>query len=288
MPDLFTVDAVDWPTQYRALCRFLELEGQSRSPRGQATRELRNVMFHVRTAPDVGVLPTGVGRGLNLKIAALEALQLCCGIALPELTHQVAPALSPYAEDDGRFWGAYGDRIGGQLVDCYHKLTADPDTRQAVVELWSAELDSPGGKRDHACTLSLTFSIVDGLLEVMVVMRSNDVWLGLPYDLWQFTALQASLANALGMPTGAYTHVVRSLHLYERDVPKVRQLHDHDGAYLEHNGGFSFDRLTADGTDRFTHRNLQAIGQSIVNWPDTGSMMLPPVERWYRERLVGA
>lgn len=285
MPDLFTADAVDWPNQYRALCRFLQLNGRPRAPRGQATRELRDVLFHLRPAPQLGLLPTGVGRGLNLKIAALEALQLCCGVALPDLSHRVAPALTPFAEDDGRFWGAYGDRIGGQLVDCYHKLVADPDTRQGVISLWDPARDGRGGKRDHPCTLSLTFSLIDGQLELSVTMRSNDAWLGLPYDVFQFSALQASLANALGVPAGLYTHHAVSLHLYERDLPKLAQLHDHDGTYLEHNGGFRFDLLTQE--DRFTHRNLQAVAQTIVSWPDTTSMLLQalPVERWYREQL---
>jgi len=287
VPDLFTANAVDWPNQYRALCRFLQLEGRKRAPRGQPTLELRDVMFHLLPAGSVGLLPSGVGRKLNLKIAALEALQLCCGVGLPELTHRVAPSLSPFAEDNGVFWGAYGDRIGGQLIDCYHKLVADPDTRQAVITLWASELDNVPRKRDYPCTLSLTFSLVDGHLELSVTMRSNDVWLGLPYDVFQFSALQASLANALGVALGVYTHHAVSLHLYERDLAKVEQLHDHDGTYLGHNGGFSFGRLTCEEPDRFTHKNLQAIARTIIGWPDNSSMVLPPVEAWYREQLVG-
>lgn len=288
MPDL-TCSIDDWPDNYRWLLQDIAFEGTKRAPRGQPTRELRDYVIAIDRPladyQDLAALPTGIGRGLNLKIAALEALQLCCGIELPELSHRVAPSLSPYAEDDGHFWGSYGARIGGQLVNCYHKLVADPDTRQAVVTLWDPVLDGQGGKRDHPCTLSLTFSLIDGWLELSVTMRSNDAWLGLPYDVFQFTALQASLANALGVPLGRYTHHAVSLHLYERDLPKLEQLHLHDGAYLKHNGGFALDRLVA--ANVFDQRGLELTALTLLGWPDAGSMVMPPVEHWYREQLVG-
>jgi hypothetical protein len=100
-------------------------------------------------------------------------------------------------------------------------------------------------------------------------------------------ALQASLANALGVPVGRYTHHAVSLHLYERDLPKLEQLHRHDGSYLEHNGGFRFSRLVEQ--EAFDHEHLKLFGLTLTSWPDITSM--PglenlPVERWYREQLV--
>ncbi len=295
MPDL-TCSVTEWPNEYRWLLHDIVKDGRPRSPRGHPTRELHDYVIAIdrrsvpRTTADrhqrLGLLPTGIGRGLNLKIAALEALQLCCGVSLPELTHRIAPALSPFAEDDGRFWGAYGERIGGQLVECYTKLVDDPDTRQAVISLWDPAKDGVAGHRDTPCTLSLTFSLIDGWLELSVTMRSNDAWLGLPYDVFQFSALQASLANALGCPVGCYTHHAVSLHLYERDLPKLEKLREHDGTYLEHNGGFRFDRFVEE--DAFTHERLRLMGRTLTSWPDITSM--PglrdlPVERWYREQL---
>jgi thymidylate synthase len=45
-------------------------------------------------------------------------------------------------------------------------------------------------------------------------MRSNDVWLGLPYDLFTATILQELMAGWLGVELGTYHHHVDSLHLY--------------------------------------------------------------------------
>lgn len=48
-------------------------------------------------------------------------------------------------------------------------------------------------------------------------MRSNDLWMGFPNDIFQFTAIQIYLAMRLGVGLGTYTHIAGSLHLYDRD-----------------------------------------------------------------------
>jgi thymidylate synthase len=48
-------------------------------------------------------------------------------------------------------------------------------------------------------------------------MRSNDIWMGFPYDVFSFTAMQCLMAMELGLGIGTYTHIAGSLHLYERN-----------------------------------------------------------------------
>jgi thymidylate synthase len=58
----------------------------------------------------------------------------------------------------------------------------------------------------------------------MQVMRSNDLFRGLPYNLVQFTCLQEILAGWLGAGLGTYNHMSDSLHLYESDASKIDDL----------------------------------------------------------------
>jgi thymidylate synthase len=58
----------------------------------------------------------------------------------------------------------------------------------------------------------------DGKLEWSQIMRSNDVFRGLPYNFVQFTMLQEVLAGWIGVEPGSYTHFADSLHLYEEDA----------------------------------------------------------------------
>lgn len=52
-------------------------------------------------------------------------------------------------------------------------------------------------------------------------MRSNDVYLGLPYNLVQFSALQEIVAGWLGIEVGSYHHFTDSLHVYEKDLNQI-------------------------------------------------------------------
>ncbi len=58
-------------------------------------------------------------------------------------------------------------------------------------------------------------------LEWSQIMRSNDIFLGLPHNFVQFTTLQEVLAGWIGIEPGTYTHYADSLHLYEEDAESV-------------------------------------------------------------------
>lgn len=96
-------------------------------------------------------------------------------------------------------------------------LYFNPDTRQAVIHI-----KAPDNKesKDVNCTVCLQFFIRDGKLYLTTYMRSNDLWMGFPYDVFQFTNLQVLLAMELELEVGTYTHIAGSLHLYERNVKK--------------------------------------------------------------------
>lgn len=96
-------------------------------------------------------------------------------------------------------------------------LKKDPATRQAIVHIKTAEDSLSNPTKDMNCTLTLQFFIRDRALHLTVNMRSNDLWMGFPNDIFQFTAMQIQLAMELGVGIGIYTHNAGSLHLYERD-----------------------------------------------------------------------
>ena len=97
-------------------------------------------------------------------------------------------------------------------------LRDNPATRQAVIHIKTAD-DSVSN--DVNCTVCLQFFIRDGKLYMTTYMRSNDIWLGFPFDVFQFTAMQVLMSMKLGVGLGTYTHVAGSLHLYKRNVVEV-------------------------------------------------------------------
>jgi thymidylate synthase len=100
-------------------------------------------------------------------------------------------------------------------------LQKDSDTRQAVVALYRPN-DCGISTKDMPCTLTLQFMIRNDKLNLIVNMRSNDLWFGGVYDIFCFTALQELMANELKVEVGLYYHHVGSFHLYEKNIKDVQ------------------------------------------------------------------
>lgn len=211
---------------YHDVVKRVMLAGDRVNVRGRWTRELQGETLHI---DDVrGTLPLGVGRKLVKKIAAVEALQLIGGVLHPELMVAASPKFAQF-QDGGTFHGGYGQRIRSQLPAVVKRLQNDYTTRQAVMTVWDPLWDLfTDGVKDYPCTVSLHFLGRDDGLHLHVTMRSNDAWLGLPYDAFMFTQLQQVVAACVGVPAAGYHHHANSLHLYEDDIPKVHEMLRHE------------------------------------------------------------
>lgn len=262
--------------------------GRLRSPRGLVTRDLG---YTIITLDNVySALPIGVGRKVNTAIAAIEALQLIAGVARHDLVLKVAPQFEAYTDDletvNGDlikyFHGAYGARVGFQVMCAVDKLKKDPDTRQAVITLWDPYQDNLPGKHDYPCTVMLAFSIRDEKVELDVVMRSNDVWLGLPYDMFQFTQLQLSACYALNREPGQYRHTALSMHAYECNFDDIARflVTDQERTYPQH---FQPMGLGANDMPFF---KIMHQAQSIMNGET--SMIRTRSHQWYYDKIHGA
>jgi len=198
--------------------------------RGHLTYEQRNVMIAITERP-WDALPLAQGRNVSTAIAAAEFLQLVAGVQMPELMVKLSPFFREILDGEA-FHGGYGQRTREALPLVVDLLRRDPYTRQAQVSLWDnfRDLHTPAA-RDLPCTSSLQFFIRDGRLDLDVTMRSNDIWLGVPYDFFIFGHLLHTVANVLDVPVGTYTHHARSLHLYDRDLEATTKLHPQEMQY---------------------------------------------------------
>ena len=111
------------------------------------------------------------------------------------------------------------------------QLLKDEDSRKAIAIIYTrnnADLNT----KDNPCTMNLQFFIRINHLMLTVYMRSNDIWLGTPYDIGFFTMVQELMLIRLqrtgtkykDLILGSYTHLVGSLHLYERHFEKAETI----------------------------------------------------------------
>lgn len=139
--------------------------------------------------------------------------------------------LPELAGDGPTYHGAYGKRLRqhlgfDQFARAYHALKHNPDSRQVVLQIWDGQIDLPAADgvpmaADIPCNLVSLLKVRNGRLEWTQVMRSNDIFRGIPYDFVQFTCLQEIVAGWLGVQPGAYCHVSDSLHAYIKDLPNI-------------------------------------------------------------------
>lgn len=107
-------------------------------------------------------------------------------------------------------------------------LKQDKDTRQAILRFSLPEHQWMGNK-DQTCTLHGIFMIRDNKLNLTINMRSNDLTLGLVYDLPWFISLIHKMRDELkdtypDLEIGSYTHYVHNLHIYDRDEDKILKM----------------------------------------------------------------
>lgn len=130
------------------------------------------------------------------------------------------------AEPDGTVNSNYGhcihDKFGFDQWEMVKELLkSECNTRQAILHIKEARNIRENPTKDLNCTIALQFILRNGRLDLITTMRSNDVWLGLPYDVFNFTCMQIQMAMELNAEIGTYYHNVGSLHLYKRDVEKL-------------------------------------------------------------------
>ena len=105
------------------------------------------------------------------------------------------------------------DQIGAVV----HMLNEYPDTRQAAISIYDGK-EHDTFAFDTPCTYAVQFTILNGKLNMSVVMRSNDLWYGFCNDQYQFSKLQDLIAWKLDIEVGTYFHFAHNLHLYNDKI----------------------------------------------------------------------
>jgi thymidylate synthase len=144
--------------------------------------------------------------------------------SLEFIAHYI-PQYRSESEDGNTVYGAYGPRLigdqnGNQIRRIIELLKQKPTTRRAVIQLFDHS-DLLRDYKEIPCTISLQFLVRDGRLDLIVNMRSNDAFKGLPHDVFCFTMIQEIVSRSVGTELGIYRHFIGSLHYYD-DTDELR------------------------------------------------------------------
>lgn len=160
-------------------------------------------------------------RDANPIFHLLESIWMLAGRRDVAFLEQFNSRIGQFSDDGRVFNAAYGYRIRhqfgfDQLKAVINHLKMNPNSRQAVVQLWDAN-DLTNETLDRACNTQMVFSVVNDKLNLLVNNRSNDFWWGYAgANAVHFTIIQEFVATALGLKVGTYSTVSNNLHLYTK------------------------------------------------------------------------
>jgi thymidylate synthase len=185
------------------------------------------------------------------------------------LTGDRTRGVSQFSDDGLAISGSnYGQRLFrpspgvDQVQACINLIKADPVTRRAALAIYRPE-DAGRDSTDIPCTFGMVLSPRSGALNITTIMRSNNAWILLPYNVFEFSLLGELVATETDLHLGSYYHFAASMHIYAAHVDAAREAIGGPGFRLESFGPMPEGSLSTvrelckwESSIRYRHRGL--------------------------------
>lgn len=152
-------------------------------------------------------------------------------------------------DDDGNYLGHhFGKKFAGTIGTAYgwivnhYQLTSglintiktNPSSRRLVLSLWQNQWLKTAAL--PSCVWNTQWTVTSGRLNVIVSVRSNDVPLGLPFNVTQYAVFCHLIAHVCGLKPGLMTYVISDAHIYENQIPGIKEQLARRDAKLKNDG----------------------------------------------------
>ena len=196
---------------------------------GHKTKALPGITFQVDIERDG--FPVLTLRKQPLKSPIAEQVWFVQGEKDTTFLRKFTKMWDPFMESDGTLPFSYGWRWRNhfgrnQLGKAIELLEKEPSSRHGVIITWDPKDDGYGGtpKKNIPCPFAYTINIIGGRLHMHNIVRSNDMILGAPFDIFGFALLQCMIAQRLGVRPGIYTHTISNAHVYDNHYEGAKEI----------------------------------------------------------------
>ncbi len=136
-----------------------------------------------------------------------------------------------FADEDGDLGPVYGyqwrrwpDYEGGhidQLQNVIEEIKTQPYSKAMLVSAWNpAQSDE---MRLPPCHTFFQFNVTKGKLRLQLYQRSADAFLGLPFNISQYSMLLMMVARVTGLEPREFVHTIGDLHLYKNHLKQAKE-----------------------------------------------------------------
>lgn len=219
------------------------------------------VLQYTRPQEKVNFCPV---RNANPFFHFFEALWMLEALGDVAFITEFVPRMAEYSDNGMGFNAHYGRNARhlfrkDQLKEVARILQLDPQSRQALVQLWNVN-DLGAVTKDRACNTQLMFRVVNSRLDMTVCNRSNDaIWGGVSgANITNLFIFQEYIAALAGILVGNTFVMSNNLHMY-MDNPQTQLLLDKYTGHTIEGGGYLCE-------DPYTQRKVSATG--MITYPN--------------------
>lgn len=132
-----------------------------------------------------------------------------------------------------RYWPTQNGSID-QIGNLIEQIKTNPSSRRLIVSAWNPEYlpDTSKTPNENAtaglqalppCHTMWQMNVVDGKLSCQLYARSQDVFLGTPFNIASYSLLTMMIAQVCDLDVGEYVHTCGDAHIYLNHLDQVRE-----------------------------------------------------------------
>lgn len=101
------------------------------------------------------------------------------------------------------------------------KIKENPTDRRMIMSLWQNEYLETAAL--PSCVWNSMWDVTDGKLNAIVTCRSNDVPLGMPFNITQYAVLIHLFAQVTGLKPGKLYYNAKDVHIYVNQIDGIKE-----------------------------------------------------------------
>lgn len=129
----------------------------------------------------------------------------------------------------GKQWRSWPTKNGGhidQITKVMNEIKGNPDSRRLLVSAWNVEFIDEAEL--PPCHLLFQFYVANGKLSLMMVQRSSDMFLGVPFNIASYSLLLHMFAQQCDLEPGEFVWVSGDTHIYNNHFDQVQTQLSHE------------------------------------------------------------
>lgn len=170
--------------------------------------------------------PVVTGKKVFFKSALIETEWMLKGLTNTKwLNERGVKIWDQWSDENGDLGPVYGHQLLNfnginQLQRIIQEAKINPASRRLLCSMWNpADIDK---MKLPPCHYSFQFVVSGKRADIIVSMRSLDLFVGLPYDMIMYASILESFSQELNLKSGSVIINAGSAHIYEEHIEAVK------------------------------------------------------------------